>query len=75
MKTVPGFNVEVRRKGATVLVAPTGEVDLATEGELRDALDGVGRCEVLVLEGESYELLVARLSRNAARHVVCGGRL
>jgi imidazolonepropionase len=33
------------------------------------------RCDVLVLEGDSYELLVARLSRNAARHVVRGGRL
>ena len=50
MKTVPGFNVEVRRDGAAVLVAPTGEVDLATEGALRDALDRVGRCEVLVLD-------------------------
>jgi imidazolonepropionase-like amidohydrolase len=33
------------------------------------------RCDVLVLDGDSYELLVARLSRNAARHIVRGGRL
>lgn len=50
MKAAPEFNVEIRRNGATIVVAPKGEIDLATEGALRDALDGVGRCEVLVLD-------------------------
>src|SRR5947209_4380480 len=29
MRAVPGFNVEVRRDGSTVVIAPIGEVDLA----------------------------------------------
>ena len=31
------------------------------------------RCDVLVLEGHSYEMLVVRLARNAARQVFYGG--
>ena len=50
MRTVPGFSVKVRRDGATAIVTPCGELDLATVGTLRAALDDAGRCEVLVLD-------------------------
>lgn len=47
---VPGFHVDVRREVATVVVAPHGEIDLATVATLRAELDGVGPSEVLVLD-------------------------
>jgi len=47
---VPGFHVDVRREVATVVVAPHGEIDLATVGVLRAELDGIGPREVLVLD-------------------------
>jgi anti-anti-sigma factor len=54
---VPGFSVDVRRDGATVVVAPQGEVDLATVAALRAALDGVGACDVLVLDLRGVEFI------------------
>jgi anti-anti-sigma factor len=51
MESVPAFSVDVRRDGANVVVvAPSGEVDLATVGRLRRALQEVRGCEVLVLD-------------------------
>ena len=50
MRPVPRFSVRVRRDSATTVVTPCGELDLATVGALRSALDEVGRCEVLVLD-------------------------
>ena len=50
MTPVPGFSVKVHRYGATAVVTPCGEVDLATVCALRVALDKAGRCAVLVLD-------------------------
>ncbi|HEX8977597.1 MAG TPA: STAS domain-containing protein [Solirubrobacteraceae bacterium] len=50
MRTVSGFNVDVRRDGSTVVVAPSGELDLATVGQLRDAMGRADGCAVLVLD-------------------------
>ena len=47
---VPGFHVDVRREAGTVVVAPHGEIDLATVAAVRGKLDGVGAHEVLVLD-------------------------
>jgi anti-anti-sigma factor len=40
----------VRRDGARLTVAPSGEIDLATVGEVRRALQGAGERETLVLD-------------------------
>jgi anti-anti-sigma factor len=45
-----GFNVEVRRDGGRVVVAPSGELDLATVGQLRSALQRSRDAESLVLD-------------------------
>jgi anti-sigma B factor antagonist len=45
-----GFSVDVRRDGARLTVAPSGELDLATVGELRSALRRPGDHETLVLD-------------------------
>lgn len=50
MRAIPGFKVEVRRQGAVVVVAPSGEVDMGTVHSVRDVLHGSGRCDVLVLD-------------------------
>lgn len=50
MGAVPGFNVDVRRYGSTVVVAPIGEVDMATVAQLRVALREADGCGVLVLD-------------------------
>ena len=42
--------MKVHRDGATAVVTPCGEVDLATVCALRVALDKAGRCAVLVLD-------------------------
>lgn len=34
----PAFDVEVRREGARTIVAPSGELDLGSAGQLRSAL-------------------------------------
>lgn len=46
----PGFSVEVRRDGARLTVAPIGDIDLATAGELRRALRRAGEGDTLVLD-------------------------
>jgi anti-sigma B factor antagonist len=49
--TVPEpFAIEVRRRDAVAVVQPRGELDLATIKTLRDALDGAGSAERLVLD-------------------------
>ena len=50
MRTVPGFNVEVRRDGSTVVIAPSGELDLATVGQLRAAFGKADGCGALVID-------------------------
>lgn len=42
--------VDVNRLGATALVQPSGELDLATTGKLRAALDGITAPRSLVLD-------------------------
>jgi anti-anti-sigma factor len=42
--------VDVDRLGATALVRPSGELDLATIGKLRAALDGITAPQSLVLD-------------------------
>ena len=45
------FNVVVRREGAALVVAPEGELDMATADSLRAALEGDrGDARVLVLD-------------------------
>jgi anti-sigma B factor antagonist len=39
MSSVPGFSVEVRREGGAMVVAPSGELDLATVLQVREALN------------------------------------
>ncbi len=47
----PEFNVVVRREGAALVVAPEGELDMATVDSLRAALEGDrGDARVLVLD-------------------------
>ena len=46
----PAFNVEVRREGARTIVAPRGELDLATAGQLRSALQRSRKGGPLVLD-------------------------
>ena len=50
MNGEPGFNVEVRREGARTIVAPSGEIDLATAGQLRSALQRSREGGPLVLD-------------------------
>lgn len=45
------FTVDVRRDGTTVVVAPAGEIDLATADNLRERLrEACNRCRTLVLD-------------------------
>jgi anti-anti-sigma factor len=45
------FNVVVRREGAALVVAPEGELDMATVDSLREALEGDrGDAPILVLD-------------------------
>ena len=45
------LNVVVRREGAAVVVAPEGELDMATAGRLRAALEAdMRQAQVLVLD-------------------------
>jgi anti-anti-sigma factor len=55
----PGnFGVSVHRSGSTVVVAPRGEIDLATVGLVRDAADGERRSgEDLVLDLREVEFM------------------
>ena len=47
----PEFNVVVRREGAALVIAPEGELDMATVGSLRTALEGDRRgAQFLVLD-------------------------
>jgi anti-sigma B factor antagonist len=46
----PAFNVDVRREGARMIVAPSGELDLATAGQLRSALQRSREGGPLVLD-------------------------
>ena len=44
------FNVVVRREGAALIVAPEGELDMATVDSLRASLDDLGDARSLVLD-------------------------
>jgi anti-sigma B factor antagonist len=46
----PGFSVDVRRDGARTVVAPSGELDLGTAGQLRSALERSREDGPLVLD-------------------------
>jgi anti-sigma B factor antagonist len=46
----PGFSVDVRREGARTIVAPSGEIDLGSAGQLRSALARVREDGPLVLD-------------------------
>jgi anti-sigma B factor antagonist len=46
----PGFKVEVRREGARTIVAPSGEIDLGSAGQLRSALQRAREDGPLVLD-------------------------
>ena len=47
----PQFNVDVRREGSALVVAPQGELDMATVGEVRAELEGeLGGASTLVLD-------------------------
>ena len=50
MRAVPGFKVDVRRDGLTAVIAPSGEVDLATVDQLWDAFGETKGCSVVVLD-------------------------
>jgi anti-anti-sigma factor len=52
----PEFTVDVRREGDVVVLAPRGEIDLSTVGQLRAALDGHEH-ENLVLDLKDVEFL------------------
>lgn len=46
----PGFEVDVRREGARTVVAPAGELDLGSAGQLRSALQRSRGAGPLVLD-------------------------
>jgi anti-sigma B factor antagonist len=46
----PAFNLEVRREGPRTIVAPSGELDLASAGQLRSALQRSRHDGPLVLD-------------------------
>lgn len=50
MRAPHGFNVEVQRDGSTIIIAPTGELDLATVGPLRDAFLQADGCREMVID-------------------------
>ena len=50
MRSVSGFSVDVRREGGALVVAPSGEIDLATVGRVRQALNDKGKAGVVVLD-------------------------
>lgn len=50
MRSVPGFRVDVHREGAALVVAPSGEIDLATVGRVREALQHEREARVVVLD-------------------------
>jgi anti-sigma B factor antagonist len=50
MRTGPEFRVDVGRDGAAVVVAPVGELDLATVVPLREVLDRFEGCAAVVLD-------------------------
>ena len=56
MSLVPGFSVDVRRERGAMVVAPRGELDLATVSQVREALDrrDGDRLVVLDLRGLSF---------------------
>ena len=54
----PEFNVVVRREGAALVVAPEGELDMATVDSLRAGLEpGPGDASVLVLDLRGLDFL------------------
>lgn len=54
----PEFNVVVRREGAALVVAPEGELDMATVDSLRAGLEpGLGDASVLVLDLRGLDFL------------------
>ena len=51
------FNVVVRREGAALIVAPEGELDMATADSLRASLDDLGDARSLVLDLRGLDFL------------------
>ena len=51
------FHVDVRRQGEALVVAPRGDVDLATVGQVRHALDGAGEAATVVLDLRGVDFL------------------
>ncbi len=51
------FNVVVRREGAALVVAPEGELDMATVDSLRASLDDLGDARSLVLDLRGLDFL------------------
>jgi anti-sigma B factor antagonist len=50
MRSVPGFSVDVHREGGALVVAPSGELDLAAVERVRRALRDARRASVVVLD-------------------------
>ena len=57
MSAAPEFEVDVRRTGLTTVVAPRGEIDLATVPAVRSALRGAAQHSVLVLDLRGVEFM------------------